>query len=60
MEVVESTCYVNGNGLYLLIRQRVLKELCSQAGGHELSDDDGRMSLGGGSDEKEEVGMTES
>ena len=60
VEVVEPTGYINGNGLDLLIRQRVSRELCSQTGGHELSDDDGRMSLGGGSNEKEEVGMTES
>ena len=60
VEVVESTCYIVGNGLDLSIGQRVLKELFLQAYGHELSDDDRRMSLGGGSNEKEEVGMTES
>ena len=60
VEVVESTCYVHGNGLDLLIGQWVLRELCSQAGGHELSEDDGRTSLGGGSNEEEEVRMSKS
>ena len=58
VKVVESTCYINGNELDLLIRQRVLRELCSQAASHQLSDDDGWISLGGGTYEKEEVGMT--
>ena len=59
VEVVESTCYIHGNGLDLSIGQWVLRELCSQAGGHELGEDDGRMSLGGGSNEEEEIRMPE-